>query len=61
MERGRVSLRERRKALLAYFMYGVPYILWDNIARAMQLSCPHIEKSGFLRGRPRGPPTGVVG
>jgi hypothetical protein len=36
---------ERRKALLAYFMYGVAYILWDNIARGTQVSCPHIEKS----------------
>ena len=36
---------ERRKALLSYFMYGVPYILWDNIARGTQISCPHIEKS----------------
>jgi len=23
---------ERRKALMSYFLYGVPYILWDNIA-----------------------------
>jgi hypothetical protein len=36
---------ERRKALLSYFMAGVPYILWDNIARGTQISCPHIEKS----------------
>ena len=36
---------ERRKALLAYFLAGVPYILWDNIARGTQISCPHIEKS----------------
>jgi hypothetical protein len=36
---------ERRKALLSYFMYGVPYILWDNIGRGTQISCPHIEKS----------------
>ena len=36
---------ERRKALLRYFLYGVPYILWDNIARGTQISCPHIEKS----------------
>jgi hypothetical protein len=36
---------ERRKALLSYFMYGVPYILWDNIPRGSQISCPHIEKS----------------
>jgi hypothetical protein len=36
---------ERRKALLSYFLYGMPYILWDNIARGTQISCPHIEKS----------------
>jgi hypothetical protein len=36
---------ERRKALLSYFMYGVPYILWDNIPRGAQITCPHIEKS----------------
>ena len=36
---------ERRKALLSYFLYGVPYILWDNIAHGSQISCPHIEKS----------------
>jgi hypothetical protein len=36
---------ERRKALLSYFLYGVAYILWDNIGRGTQISCPHIEKS----------------
>jgi hypothetical protein len=36
---------ERRKALMSYFLYGVPYILWDNITRGTQISCPHIEKS----------------
>jgi hypothetical protein len=36
---------ERRKALLSYFMYGVAYILWDNITRGTQISCPHVEKS----------------
>jgi hypothetical protein len=36
---------ERRKALLSYFMYGVSYILWDNITRGTQISCPHVEKS----------------
>jgi hypothetical protein len=36
---------ERRKALLSYLMQGVAYILWDNIARGTQVSCPHIEKS----------------
>ena len=24
---------------------GVPYILWDNIPRGMQITCPHIERS----------------
>src|SRR5262249_32271616 len=36
---------ERRKALVSYFLYGVSYILWDNIPRGTQISCPHIEKS----------------
>jgi hypothetical protein len=36
---------ERRKALLSYFLDGVAYILWDNIARGSQVSCQHIEKS----------------
>jgi hypothetical protein len=36
---------ERRKALLSYFLHGVAYILWDNIARGSQISCPHLEKS----------------
>ena len=36
---------ERRKGLLSYFLSGVSYILWDNIARGSQISCPHIEKS----------------
>ena len=36
---------ERRKALLSYFLYGVGYILWDNIPRGTQIACPHIEKS----------------
>jgi hypothetical protein len=30
---------------MSYFLYGVPYILWDNIPRGTQISCPHIEKS----------------
>ena len=36
---------ERRKALLSYFLYGMAYILWDNITRGSTISCPHIEKS----------------
>jgi hypothetical protein len=36
---------ERRKALMSYLMFGVPYILWDNIQRGTPISCPHIERS----------------
>ena len=36
---------ERRKALLSYFIYGMPYILWNNIARGSQITCPHVERS----------------
>jgi hypothetical protein len=36
---------ERRKALFAYLMAGVPFIIWDNIPRGAQLSCPHLEKA----------------
>ena len=36
---------ERRKALMAHFLYGMPYILWDNIPRGSQISCPHVERS----------------
>ena len=39
------SEEERRKSLLSYFMHGLAYILWDNIARGTQISCPHIERS----------------
>jgi hypothetical protein len=36
---------ERRKALLSYLMEALPAIIWDNIPRGSQISCPHIEKS----------------
>ena len=36
---------ERRKALLAYLSEAVPAIVWDNIVRGTQISCPHVEKS----------------
>jgi len=36
---------ERRKALMSYLLYGVAYILWDNIKRGSEISCPHIEKA----------------
>jgi len=39
------NVEERRKALLSFFMAGCVYILWDNITRGTQISCPHIEKS----------------
>lgn len=31
--------------ILSYFLHGLPYILWDNIKRGSQISCPHIERS----------------
>ena len=36
---------ERRKAIMSYFLAGASYILWDNIQRGTQISCPHIERS----------------
>jgi hypothetical protein len=36
---------ERRKALLGYFLSGIGYVLWDNIPRGSEISCPHIERS----------------
>jgi hypothetical protein len=36
---------ERRKALLAYLLEGLPALVWDNIPRGCQIGCPHIEKS----------------
>jgi hypothetical protein len=33
------------KALFAYFLEGVPFLVWDNIARGTTISCPSIEKS----------------
>jgi hypothetical protein len=36
---------ERRKALLAYLMEALPAIIWDNIPRGTQITCPHIERS----------------
>ena len=39
------SEEERRKSIMAYFLRGIEYILWDNIPRGSQISCPHIERS----------------
>src|SRR4029077_15442754 len=36
---------ERRKALMSYLLMGVPYVLWDNIPRGIQIACPHIERA----------------
>jgi hypothetical protein len=36
---------ERRKALLSYLMAAMPAIIWDNIPRGTQISCPHLEKA----------------
>jgi hypothetical protein len=36
---------ERRKALHSFLIAGVSYILWDNIPRGAQISCPHIERA----------------
>lgn len=36
---------ERRKALLAAFMTGVPMIPFDNISRGTSIRCPHIERA----------------
>ena len=39
------SEEERRKAILSYFLAGVPYIAWDNIERGASIRCPHVERS----------------
>jgi hypothetical protein len=39
------SDEERRKALVAYMLEGAPCIIWDNIVRGTQISCPHIERA----------------
>src|SRR5262249_43345284 len=36
---------ERRKALFSYLMQGLPFVIWDNVARGSQISCPHVEKA----------------
>jgi hypothetical protein len=36
---------ERRKALFAYLIEGVPLLVWDNIPRGATISCPSVERS----------------
>jgi hypothetical protein len=54
---------ERRKALMAYLLEALPAIIWDNIPRGSQISCPHIEKSctsEFLSDRKLGVSENIV-
>jgi hypothetical protein len=39
------SLEERRKALFSYLGSGLPLLIWDNLPRGSEISCPSIEKS----------------
>ncbi len=39
------NTEERRKALMSYFVAGVPLIIWDNIELGTEIYCPHIEKA----------------
>jgi hypothetical protein len=36
---------ERRKSLFAHLGLGLPFLIWDNIARGSTISCPSIERS----------------
>jgi hypothetical protein len=36
---------ERRKALASYLLAGLPALVWDNIDRGSEISCPHIERA----------------
>jgi hypothetical protein len=36
---------ERRKTILALLQSGIGYVIWDNIVRGTQISCPHVERS----------------
>jgi hypothetical protein len=36
---------ERRKSLFSYLLQGVATVVWDNIPRGTEVSCPHIERT----------------
>jgi hypothetical protein len=36
---------ERRKAVFSYLDYGLPVVVWDNIKRGSQITCPVIEET----------------
>jgi hypothetical protein len=39
------SEEERRKALFAHLIEGIPLLVWDNIPRGATVSCPSVERS----------------
>jgi len=39
------NAEERRKALFSYLLQGVATVVWDNIPRGTEVSCPHIERT----------------
>src|SRR5690348_2013429 len=39
------NVEERRKAIASFLLMGVAGVVWDNIERGSQISCPHIEKA----------------
>ena len=39
------EVEERRKALFSFLRQGVRLVLWDNIRRGAEISCPNIERS----------------
>jgi len=41
---------ERKKALFAYLLEGLPTLIWDNIPRGHTISCPSIERSCTAEG-----------
>jgi hypothetical protein len=41
---------ERKKALFAYLLEGLPALVWDNIPRGSVISCPSIERSCTAKG-----------
>jgi hypothetical protein len=47
------SEEERRKSLISHLLLGLPYILWDNIPRGLQIACQHIEKACTCRPQAR--------
>lgn len=36
---------ERKKALFAYLLEALPFLVWDNIPRGTMIACPHLERA----------------